>query len=242
MSWKIKVTGNCFGERHTDRKFAVEYFLGFQLAFHSSSESRTVTDGLTVLSVTCWNHFCLAMLAVVHCSYNISDQADTRHYMMDLSPLLHIKLTSWDVLFLCDLLQTEWLRRDLILGFFFVLLKIWYLRSACLEGYYHTCVGRITYDPLWSLKAQRSLFLSRFTAATFHFPNIMPTYSRVLQPESSYWLAIAVALDLSTEYIWMIVLQSGLKTENSIHHSESLQMGVLASKENANAISRICHW
>ena len=43
----------------------------------------------------------------------------------------------------------------------------------------------------------------------------------------------------------MIILQSGLRTENSIHHSESLhihllpsEMGVLASKEDANAISR----
>jgi len=82
------------------------------------------------------------MLAVVHCSYHISSHTHTRQDVVDLSGLLHTRLMSGGVLFWGDLLQTEWLAMDLILGVFFVPLKIRYIRVACLERYYHMCCWR----------------------------------------------------------------------------------------------------
>ena len=54
---------------------------------------------------------------------------------------------------------------------------------------------------------------------------------------------------LHFSYTVMIVIQSGLMRGNSIHHSDAVhihldasQMGVLAGKEDANAISERCLW
>ena len=51
MSWRVKVTEN-FSGRGILIESSPSKTIWYQLAFYSSSESRTVTDGLTVFSVT----------------------------------------------------------------------------------------------------------------------------------------------------------------------------------------------
>jgi len=75
------------------------------------------------------------MLAAVHCSYHVSSQTDTRQDVIAL----------WCALFMW--FAADWVVRKRFDFFggrggggFFVMPKILYLRAACLEGHYHTCV------------------------------------------------------------------------------------------------------
>ena len=150
---------------------------------------------------------------------------------MDLSLLLHTKLTSRDVLFLCDLLQTEWLGGFDFKGFLRPAEKL--ISQSSLYG--RSLPYMCRKNSVWAViifkgtkAGERVLFsLSRFTSANFHFSNC-----NVLENSAArvFLLARHSWSPWPFHRVYIIVLHNGLKTSNSIHHSESVHIHLSPSE------------